>query len=665
MATLPTVADMGRRPIPAPQRAIAQVSPRAAAAVADAVSALGDEASRVGFEMIDREATAEAKDRDALVSDQIRGLLYDPQGGFMNLEGGTAVQRRQAVVGQLEGIKSKAMEGLSRPAQKKLQDVLDRRIESAMLSVDTHSASARKTWVAGASAARIESAYQDSLADPASTAANIGLITGELRGRAVDEGWAPEKLDLEVQKATSKVYNDQTIRIASTDPVAAMQYLRQNQDNMLPADVVNLEAKLQPAVKEFIGWQKGRELFANVSAPAMASFKALEDAIGYPLKVNSAFRDAAHNEAVGGAKGSQHVHGNAFDVDVSGMSVEQRQDLIRQARAAGFSGIGVYDNALHFDVGGDRAWGADYHRGSLPEWAAEAVTSPIGERPSMWDTVMAEEDPAIRKSMADAITLEQSIADGERKAESAAARDAAFQLIEAGGLLTQLPLEQRQALGEDAMSALTTYQAKKNAKEPIETDPESYLWLRKLQASDPVAFRQVDMTAYVHKLSETDWQQFEDAQNKPKDTVTSVAASTLMETAKRQMQAAGIDTSPKEGSDGAKQIATVQTQLLQWQDSYIAEKGETPPQIEIDRRIAKMLTPVTINPAGPFNEKDIMAFELGNLDLTGADLAVSDVTVGETVYPAARVKEAVDALNAAGVPVTPENVVTILGEVGP
>ena len=80
MATLPTVADMGRRPIPAPQRAIAQVSPRAASAVADAVSALGDEASRVGFEMIDREATAEAKDRDALVSDQIRGLLYDPQG---------------------------------------------------------------------------------------------------------------------------------------------------------------------------------------------------------------------------------------------------------------------------------------------------------------------------------------------------------------------------------------------------------------------------------------------------------------------------------------------------------------------------------------------------------------------------------------------------------
>jgi len=655
---------MGRRPIPAPQRAIAQVSPRAASAVADAVSALGDEASRVGFEMIDREATAEAKDRDALVSDQIRGLLYDPQGGFMNLEGGTAVQRRQAVVGQLEGIKSKAMEGLSRPAQKKLQDVLDRRIESAMLSVDTHSASARKTWVAGASAARIESAYQDSLADPASTAANIGLITGELRGRAVDEGWAPEKLDLEVQKATSKVYNDQTIRIASTDPVAAMQYLRQNQDNMLPADVVNLEAKLQPAVKEFIGWQKGRELFANVSAPAMASFKALEDAIGYPLKVNSAFRDAAHNEAVGGAKGSQHVHGNAFDVDVSGLSIEQRQDLIRKARAAGFSGIGVYNNALHFDVGGDRAWGPSYHRDSLPEWAADAVVSPIGGTPSMWETVLGEEDPAIRKSMIDAISLEQSVADGQRKAESAAARDAAFQLIEAGGLLTQLPLEQRQALGEEAMSALTTYQAKKNAKEPIETDPEAYLGLRKLQASDPGAFRQVDMTKYVDKLSETDWQQFVNAQTEPADPAKAVAASTLMTTASRMIEAAGINVNDEPGTDDAKRVAEIQTQLLLWQDDYMKQNnGKVPGPLEIDQQAARMLVPVTINPPGPMNEQDVLSFELGGVDVSSDDLLRSDITIGDVQYPADRVAQAAQALIGAGMPVTAQNIVALLGMV--
>lgn len=663
MATLPTVYDFGRRPTPNPQRQMATVSPRAATAVADAWSGLGDTASKIGFDIIDREATAAAKERDALVSDQIRSLLYDPQSGFMNMEGGSAVNQRQSILDRLDSLKSSAMEGLSSPAQKKFQDALTSRIDSAKQSVDTHTSSARKTWLDGASSARIESAYQDSLVDPASTEANIATITNELRGKAVRDGWSSEQLDLETQKATSKVYNDQVLRIASRDPISALQFLRGNQDKMLPSDIVNLEAKLQPAVKEFIGWQRGREIFQNVSAPAMASFKALEDAIGYPLKVNSAFRDPEHNARVDGAKHSQHMYGNAFDVDVSGMSIEQRQDLIRRARAAGFSGIGVYANALHFDVGGDRAWGPDYHRGSLPEWASEAVTSPIGSQPSMWEQVLSEEDPVIRKSMADSITLQQSIADGEKKARLESARDAAFQMIEAGGNVMDLPLEQRQALGEQAMSGLMEYQGKKLRKQPIETDPQTYLALRQAQANDPVAFKAMDLTQYVGKLSETDWQQFVDAQNKPRDSVTATAASTLMETAKRQMQAAGIDPTPKEGSDAAAQVASIQTQLLQWQDAYIKDKGQAPSQIEIDRQTAKMLTNITINPSGPMNERDVRAFELGGVDISAEKLAGSDITVGDVTYPSDRVSEAADALRAAGIPVTAENLVTILGMV--
>lgn len=663
MATLPDATAFGPRPVPRPERGIASISPSAAGAVGSAVANLGSTVSQIGFEIIDREATAEAKERDAIVSEQIRTLLYEPQNGYMNLEGGAAVQKRGDIFKRLEDLKSSAVKDLSRPAQKKLQDALTNRIESAKQSIDTHASGARKDWINGATAARIESAYQDSLVDPAKTQLHLNTIIGELQGQAVRDGWAPDKLELETKKAVSKVYNDQALRIASTDPVAAMQYLRDKQDEMLPSDVVNLEAKLQPAVKEFIGWQKGREIFANQSAPAMASFAALEESLGFPLKVNSGYRDPAHNEAVGGAKNSQHTHGNAFDVDVSGMSVEQRQEVIRKARAAGFSGVGVYANALHFDVGGDRAWGPSYGRESLPEWAAEAVRAPIGEQPSAWDQVLAEEDPVIRKSMADSLTLSQSIREGEIKAQQEAARDAAFQLIEAGGLVTDLPLEQRQSLGEAAMSGLIEYQTKKTRRQPIETDPEVYLNLRRMQADDPAAFKSLDLVQYVGKLAESDWQSFADAQNKPRDTVASVAASTLMETAKRHMSAAGIDPTPEEGTDGATQVATIQTQLLQWQDQYIKDNGQTPPQIEIDRQVAKMLTGVTINPSGPLNEKTVKAFELGGVDIDAAKLGTADITVGDVPYPASRVAEAAAALDAAGVPVTAENLVTILGMV--
>lgn len=118
---------------------------------------------------------------------------------------------------------------------------------------------------------------------------------------------------------------------------------------------------------------------AGMTAAAKTAMERLEESFGSKLKVISAYRDKEHNERVGGAKNSQHVHGNAFDVDVTGMSIEQRQELIRQARAAGFTGIGVYKNSLHFDVGGDRAWGPSYKRESLPEWAKEAVTAPVGQ----------------------------------------------------------------------------------------------------------------------------------------------------------------------------------------------------------------------------------------------------------------------------------------------
>lgn len=115
----------------------------------------------------------------------------------------------------------------------------------------------------------------------------------------------------------------------------------------------------------------------GITPNAQGALERLQGAVG-PLKITSGYRDPEHNAAVGGAKGSQHIHGNAFDVDTSGMNDEARAALIMRAREAGFGGIGVYDGSLHFDVGGGRAWGPDYHRGSLPEWAAGAAGAPVG-----------------------------------------------------------------------------------------------------------------------------------------------------------------------------------------------------------------------------------------------------------------------------------------------
>ncbi len=63
-----------------------------------------------------------------------------------------------------------------------------------------------------------------------------------------------------------------------------------------------------------------------------------------PLQIVSGFRSEATNEAVGGARDSQHLYGRAADIPT-------RYATLGQAVAAGFTGVGESDGwAIHVDV---------------------------------------------------------------------------------------------------------------------------------------------------------------------------------------------------------------------------------------------------------------------------------------------------------------------------
>ena len=91
------------------------------------------------------------------------------------------------------------------------------------------------------------------------------------------------------------------------------------------------------------------------------------------VKVNSGFRDPVKNKAVGGADKSQHLDGNAMDIDVSGMKNADKVELLKALSAAGVTGLGIYGNAIHADLGGRRAWGPTHHADSIPAWAAPTI----------------------------------------------------------------------------------------------------------------------------------------------------------------------------------------------------------------------------------------------------------------------------------------------------
>lgn len=100
------------------------------------------------------------------------------------------------------------------------------------------------------------------------------------------------------------------------------------------------------------------------------------------VRINSGFRDEAENAAVGGAKRSQHTHGNAIDIDVSGYSVAERVNIIKALSAAGITGLGIGSNMIHADTGGRRAWGyaSSAGGGAIPKWAQGAITEHLEGR---------------------------------------------------------------------------------------------------------------------------------------------------------------------------------------------------------------------------------------------------------------------------------------------
>lgn len=102
-------------------------------------------------------------------------------------------------------------------------------------------------------------------------------------------------------------------------------------------------------------------------------FGALQRRFGRDLVVTSGYRDPEYNRRVGGARRSRHMRGDALDISTAGMSLREKQRLVNMASEVGFTGIGIYGDSIHLDMGNRRAWGPNRKAGSVPGWARPMI----------------------------------------------------------------------------------------------------------------------------------------------------------------------------------------------------------------------------------------------------------------------------------------------------
>ncbi|WP_456389748.1 hypothetical protein [Profundibacter sp.] len=662
MAKLPTAAALGPRIVPQAPRGVAHVS--GAGAVGQAAQQLGAATSSVGEVIHEREATALATERDTAVSDEIRDMLYNPETGFMSLKGQAAVNALPALQERLDGIKSTAMDGLNNTAKRKLEAQVDRRIASAKQSVKTRTLGQRDVWLEGATAARIESAYQDSLVDMTATNDSLAVIDSEVRARGIREGWSGEVLQLELGKAKSALMVGQVGQIATTDPIRAMEYLDKNKAGFLPSDYEALRAKLQPEVDRVIGAQIGAAA-ANGDLPYYNHNTSIEYSMGpnRPNAPNKPILDVVGKSVedilgagariviTSGQEGSnpqygsnRHKTGNAADVAIyrpDGTRVTASDpEMARIAQAAadnGAKGIGFgaeyMGGNLHVDlvkpgVGQDNAWGSGGNAmqadlvgrmDSRATFAADGLAAILNDK-----SLNERQRTAALQSYERYRTLNERQKSERKDANS----KALFQMIEGGGSVDDLPLDVREELAGPVMAAARQYERSVAAGDVIQTDQQTYVDLTMQAVDDPAGFVATDPMLWRNKLDNVDFERFVNMQAQikagsaqPEDTsYKGPSPATLLSEADAQLRAAGIAK-----VDNPEEYAAFQSQYIRWARGN-PESANDP--LARNEQIGRLLMPVVTDAGFWSAEKKRRMFEIdfnGSTSTTEDDLTQADI----------------------------------------
>lgn len=99
--------------------------------------------------------------------------------------------------------------------------------------------------------------------------------------------------------------------------------------------------------------------FDTVDAELLEALETVRQFYGLPVVITSGCRCAAHNAAVGGSLGSQHLYGRAADIVVQGMTPQGVANFLEQ-NFPGRYGIGRYKTFTHLDTRGTAArWGSN------------------------------------------------------------------------------------------------------------------------------------------------------------------------------------------------------------------------------------------------------------------------------------------------------------------
>ena len=356
--------------------------------------------SNTGFQIAQQQREMEDKTRGAELHSQFSDQVTDASEQFLELKGAASLRAYPDYKRKVDDLLEQTVSQAPDPYTKQLVMQEARRTRDMQYRLAARHAAQQESSYQTNTAKLSEASYGSqavlfaSNGDLDSARERLFHVGQEARNQGQQLGYEGAPLDQMVAQTRGKYVDDIVKSIANKEGpgngvMGAWRFYKSEENNIDAGSRTRIEAFLHSGLTQIVGQEKGEEhwrraagnLSSRVASVRSEAEAALESK-GIPLNVTSGYRSPEHNAAVGGARGSQHLHGNAIDVSLTGLDSQQQQAVVNQflsdQRVGGF-GYYPRSNSIHVDVrqGTRAAWGTDYHGTSVgegwPDWLTQQV----------------------------------------------------------------------------------------------------------------------------------------------------------------------------------------------------------------------------------------------------------------------------------------------------
>lgn len=580
--------------------------------------------------------TAAAKEADATMTKRLNEMLYG-QNGYMYTQGGNAVSARESLAQSLDGLYEEVTANLSPGARRAGEAALRARLESTRTNINQHAMTQGRQYINSASEARVGAAIDSAIFNPSETEQSLRIARGEIMDMAAREGWAPEVSAQKWAEAQDRIHSGVVARVATADPVAAMDYLARNRDKISGPTLARLEAELVPVAKQFRGRQLGERAFqgGNIDEAMRLASNTMgmnevqqRDALAEYMRNGGVNLDPAITAwcaawvnatlAQAGFEGTGSNMARSFLDWGQPVATPQRGDIVVLERGEPpFGHVGFFDG--YNDDGTIRILGGN--QGDAVNVSGYDPGRVLGFRRAPQqgtgiESLLAIEDPTERQAAFEEFNLRSRVAEGQQKAQVAAAQQGAYEHVLQGGRISDLSLETQRLLGREELNGLRTLEGNLASGAVMETSNADFVEMMDL-ATNPrrkQEFLNTSPLTWAGRLDRQDFEAFTRMQGEARGgRVNAPNVSTILTTATPALRAAGITA-----TDNPEEFAAFQSTITRW---ATANPDLASDPVQLDKKINSLLVPVVINPRGFRNQQSAPAYAI---DWNGKPLDPSD-----------------------------------------